>query len=237
MGTLPRAAAAFPGETRFDLYAMLEPAREVGGDLYDFFILDADRLFFLIGDVSARACRAASSWRSARRSTRAPRCAAHGQVAVRCARPTRDFRDNAEGLFVTMLAGMLDARTGELEYCNAGHEPPLPPAARRPRAGASRAKAAARRSARVDRFTYTAARAGSTPGDTMCLVTDGITEAAGPEGQPYGREPLQALLERLGGARERRRGRRSDPSGGRRFTGGIEPSDDMAILVLRWKGR
>ena len=54
MGILPRPAAAFPGETRFDLYALLEPAREVGGDLYDFFMLDADRLFFLVGDVSGK---------------------------------------------------------------------------------------------------------------------------------------------------------------------------------------
>ena len=54
MGSLPTPAVAFPGETRFDLYAFLEPAREVGGDLYDFFRLDADRIFFLVGDVSGK---------------------------------------------------------------------------------------------------------------------------------------------------------------------------------------
>ena len=54
MGSLPTPAAAFPGETRFDLYAFLEPAREVGGDLYDFFRLDADRIFLLVGDVSGK---------------------------------------------------------------------------------------------------------------------------------------------------------------------------------------
>ena len=54
MGSLPTPAAAFPGETRFDLYAFLEPALEVGGDLYDFFRLDADRIFLLVGDVSGK---------------------------------------------------------------------------------------------------------------------------------------------------------------------------------------
>src|SRR5262249_62069524 len=54
MGSLPDPAIAFPGETRLDLYAFLEPAREVGGDLYDFFPLDHDRLCFLIGDVSGK---------------------------------------------------------------------------------------------------------------------------------------------------------------------------------------
>ncbi len=54
LGTLPNAATAFPGETRFEIDAMLEPARQVGGDLYDFFMIDARRLFFVVGDVSGK---------------------------------------------------------------------------------------------------------------------------------------------------------------------------------------
>src|SRR5258705_3227448 len=54
MGSLPHPGTVFPGDPRLDLYAFLEPAREVGGDLYDFFALDRDRLFFLIGDVSGK---------------------------------------------------------------------------------------------------------------------------------------------------------------------------------------
>ena len=68
--SLPRADL-LRGDERADLYAALTPAREVGGDLYDFFMLDDDRLFLLIGDVAGKGSRRRSSWPSARRSTRA----------------------------------------------------------------------------------------------------------------------------------------------------------------------
>ena len=74
MSSLPQPTAVFPGDTRLDLYAWLEPAREVGGDLYDFFPLDQRPRLLLIGDVAGKACPAASSWPSARRSTRVRRC-------------------------------------------------------------------------------------------------------------------------------------------------------------------
>jgi CHASE2 domain-containing sensor protein len=126
MGTLPRAAAAFPGETRFDLYAMLEPAREVGGDLYDFFTLDEDHLFFLIGDVSGKGLPGSLFMAISKALYKSTALRRHGQVAVMMREADAEIsRDNAEGLFVTVLAGILDARTGEVEYCSAGHEPPL----------------------------------------------------------------------------------------------------------------
>ena len=162
MGTLPRPAAAFPGETRFDLYAMLEPAREVGGDLYDFFRLDDDHLFFMIGDVSGKGLPGSLFMAISKALYKSTALRRHGEVAVMmCEADAEISRDNAEGLFVTVLAGILDARTGELEYCNAGHEPPYCSC----RAAAARScawpRAAARRSARWTAFPTYRPRAGS----------------------------------------------------------------------------
>jgi serine phosphatase RsbU (regulator of sigma subunit) len=144
-------------------------------------------------------------------------------------------RDNAEGLFVTVLAGILDARTGALEYCSAGHEPPV----LLPRAGRSLSRLTEGGGpplCAVDGFAYTAATRQLEPGDTLCLITDGITEAARGDGELYGRLRLEALLSGLGAAASA-----SDTGEAIRrdvaaFTGDAEPSDDMAVLVLRFTG-
>ena len=236
MGTLPRPAAAFPGETRFDLYAMLEPAREVGGDLYDFFFLDADHLFFMIGDVSGEGLPGSLFMAISKALYKSTALRRHGQVAVMMREADAEIsRDNAEGLFVTVLAGILDARTGELEYCSAGHEPPLL-LPRDGRALLRLAEGGGPPLCAVDGFPYVPATRRLEPGDTLCLITDGITEAAGPDGQLYGRERLHALLDRLGGAAsaaETGEAIRRDVTA---FTGGTEPSDDMAVLILRYTG-
>jgi serine phosphatase RsbU (regulator of sigma subunit) len=237
MGTLPRAAAAFPGETRFELDAMLEPAREVGGDLYDFFLLDPDRLFFMIGDVSGKGLPGSLFMAISKALYKSTALRRHGEVAAMMREADAEIsRDNAEGLFVTVLAGILDARTGELEYCCAGHEPPLllprggRPLQRLVEGGGPPLCA-------VDGFPYTPATRRLEPGDTLCLITDGITEAAGAGGELYGRERLEALLGRLAAdgasAAEVGEAIRRDVAA---FTGGTEPSDDIAVLVLRYVG-
>jgi CHASE2 domain-containing sensor protein/serine phosphatase RsbU (regulator of sigma subunit) len=236
MGTLPRPAAAFPGETRFDLYAMLEPAREVGGDLYDFFFLDADHLFFLIGDVSGKGLPGSLFMAISKALYKSTALRRHGQVAMMMREADAEIsRDNAEGLFVTVLAGILDARTGEIEYCSAGHEPLLLlPRGDRPLRRLTGGGGPPLCS--VDGFLYQPATFRLERGDTLCLVTDGITEAAGPSGELYGRARLEALLGRLGGAptaAEIGEAIRRDVVA---FTGGGEPSDDMAALVLRYTG-
>jgi CHASE2 domain-containing sensor protein len=236
MGTLPRPAVAFPGETRFDLYALLEPAREVGGDLYDFFLLDADHLFFMIGDVSGKGLPGSLFMAISKALYKSTALRRHGQVAVVMREADAEIsRDNAEGLFVTVLAGILDARTGALEYCSAGHEPPF----LLPRVGRALERldeGGGPPLCSVDGFPYVPAARRLEPGDTLCLITDGITEAAGAAGLLYGRERLEALLSGLGpsaSAAEVGEAIRRDVVA---FTGGAEPSDDMAVLVLRWTG-
>ncbi len=236
MSSLPQPTTAFPGDTRLDLYAFLEPAREVGGDLYDFFALDHDRVFFLIGDVSGKGLPGSLFMAVSK--------ALYKSVALRQARQVEAVmreanaeisRENTGGLFVTVLAGILDTRTGLLEYCNAGHEPPylLPSGARpllRLMDGGGPPLCA------VDCFPYAASSRRLEPGDTLCLVTDGVTEAVSPGAALYGRNRLEALLMQVGRAASASEVGDAIRREVERFTDGVEPSDDMAILVVRWTG-
>jgi adenylate cyclase len=236
MGTLPRPSVVFPAERRFDLYARLDPAREVGGDLYDFFFLDADHLFFLIGDVSGKGLPGSLFMAISKALYKSTALRRHGQVAAMMREADAEIsRDNAEGLFVTVLAGILDARTGALEYCSAGHEPPfLLPRAGRPLSRLT--EGGGPPLCAVDGFDYGAASHPLEPGDVLCLITDGITEAARADGELYGRPRLEALLTGLDAgqtAGEIGDAIRHDVAA---FTGDAEASDDMAVLVLRYLG-
>jgi adenylate cyclase len=236
MGSLPDAATAFPGDPRLELYAFLEPAREVGGDLYDFFTLGHDRQCFLIGDVSGKGLPGSLFMAVSKALYKSAALRGVGPVdAVMREADLEISRDNAEGLFVTMLAATLDARTGLLEYCNAGHEPPyLLPNGDRPLVRLT--DGGGPPLCVLDRFTYTKSARRLTPGDTICLVTDGVLEAMSPKAEPYGRTRFEALLDKAGhaaSAAEIGEAIRLEVS---RFADGVEQSDDLAILVLRWKG-
>ena len=124
-GILPRAES-LRDEARIDLAATMLPAREVGGDLYDFFRLDADRLFFLVGDVAGKGLSASifmAISKALYKSATLRRPDATISELMRAANEEVS-RDNPEMFFVTVFAGILDLRSGELAYCNAGHENP-----------------------------------------------------------------------------------------------------------------
>jgi len=236
MGTLPRPATAFPGETRFDLYALLEPAREVGGDLYDFFRLDPDRVFFMIGDVSGKGLPGSLFMAISKALYKSTALRRHGRVAAMMREADAEIsRDNAEGLFVTMLTAILDASTGDLEYCIAGHEPPyLLPRGSRPLTRLT--EGGGPPLCAVDDFPYTAAARRLEPGDTLCLITDGITEATRRDGTRYGRARLEALLSERGGAVSASEIGEAIRRSVAEFAGGAEATDDAAVLVLRFTG-
>ena len=156
--TLPRAELLH-GDRAHRSAATMMPAREVGGDLYDFFMLDDRRLFFLVGDVAGKGLSASifmavskALYKSA--MLRAPDA---DIGAIMAAANAEVSRDNAEMLFVTAFAGILDLDTGELDYCNAGHDNPYRLHAATATLGAS-TTATARRCARWPTST-TAARA------------------------------------------------------------------------------
>ncbi len=223
----PEALAAVNG--LIDIAACMRPAREVGGDFYDFFMLDADHAAIVIGDVCGKGI-AASLFMAV--TVTALRTAADEQkeVGATVARANTVLcRDNAANMFATAFYGVLNLRTGELVYCNCGHNAPLQLSA----SGESRSLPAtglpvalfANRNAAV--VTTTLA-----PGDTLVLYTDGVTEAMNAAQDEYGDEALAATLETI-------RGRAATDtisaifSSVDTFANGAEQSDDITCLVIR----
>jgi serine phosphatase RsbU (regulator of sigma subunit)/CHASE2 domain-containing sensor protein len=237
MGILPKPAALLAGETRFSLEAVLEPAEEVGGDLYDFFMLDKRRLFFLIGDVAGSGVPGSLFMAVSKSLYKSTALRRQGAVAEMMREANAEIsRDNPAALFVTVFAGVLDVDTGALEYCSAGHDPPYL-LARRGGAPARVGESNGPPLCVVEGFGYAASRRQLQGGDTLCLFTDGVTEATNGAGELYGRARLEALLAATppgASAAAVAAALRDDVA---RFVAGAAPADDLAIMVLRWEGR
>ncbi|MGH8677542.1 MAG: CHASE2 domain-containing protein [Burkholderiales bacterium] len=236
IGMLPPNSAAFYRDHRFELDAMLETAESVGGDLYDYFKLDADRLFFLVGDVSGNGLPASIFMAVSKALYKSTVLRESGDIGrVMRAAQEEIARDNPEAFFVTVFAALLELSTGQLEYCNAGHEPPL--CAGPDGAGVQRLEAEAGPPLCVlDRYQYRTARHAMTKGELICLVTDGITEAMDMNERLYGRERLASLVAsraEKSTAGELLQAIREDVE---RYCSGAKRSDDTTILVLRWNG-
>jgi serine phosphatase RsbU (regulator of sigma subunit) len=238
MAMLPRAET-LAGEPRVDLAATMLPAREVGGDLYDFFMLDVRRLFFLVGDVAGKGLSASifMAVSKALYKSTTLRTAAPDMGALMTAANAEVSRDNPQMLFVTVFAGLLDLDTGELAYCNAGHENPC---------RIHPADAAVGRIVDgdgpplcvVDEFAYRGAKLTLRPGEALCLVSDGVTEAHDPAGELFGHERLERLLLALRGSERSARAIVDGVCAGvATFVAGAEASDDLTVLVLRWRAR
>jgi serine phosphatase RsbU (regulator of sigma subunit) len=235
MGLLPAPRLLFAHETRFALDALLEPARTVGGDFYDCFMIDPHRLFFVVADVSGKGLPASLFMAlsktllksAARRVDDLGTLMRHANAEV--------SGENPESLFVTAFAGIVDARDGTLEFCNAGHEPPF---ARRPGGILERLEhAGGPPLCVVEDYSYPVERRSLVAGEWICVVTDGVTEAMNVSGELYGAARLRAVLDRLADSAtpsELLTAVRADVG---RFVGAAVPSDDLTLLCLRWNGR
>jgi CHASE2 domain-containing sensor protein/serine phosphatase RsbU (regulator of sigma subunit) len=234
MGLLPDPKEAVGNDRRFNLAALLEPARTVGGDFYDCFMIDADRLVFVVADVSGKGLPAALFMASVKSHLKsaALRGGEIGEVLTRAQKEIE--RENPEQLFVTAFAGILDVSTGILEYSSAGHEPPF---ARTPRGGPERfATPGGPPLCVVLDFSFQGARRRMQPGEWLCAVTDGATEAMNTAREFFGVERLRTSLTWMPediDPDEVIRRLREDLQ---RFSGAAEPADDITLLVVRWNG-
>src|SRR5574341_1239083 len=234
-GLLPDPRTRFAGETRFTLSALLDPARTVGGDFYDCFMLDERRVFFLIGDVSGKGLAASLFMALAKSLIKSSALREEEDPAAVLTRANGEIsRDNAEAMFVTAFAGVLDAASGSLTFCNAGHEPPLlcqpGEAPRRLRDSGGPPLCV------VEGYPYSSVELALPAGASLCVVTDGVTEAQSAGAELYGAARLAALLEGLGGASPDAvlLAVRDDV---RRFAACAEQSDDLTVLCVRFNGR
>lgn len=232
LDTLPRAEAL--RDARVELAATMEPALEVGGDLYDFYLLDDDRLFFMLGDVSGKGLAASIFMAVSKALCKSTMLRAKdADLGLLLSRANAEVgRDNPAAFFVTAFAGVLELRTGMLDYCNAGQENPW----RREASGGTVTRLAAGGGPPlcvVDDFPYRSMRLQLQPGDLVCVVSDGITEANVAGGAMYGAPRVATVLAQVTTAALCVDAIRDDVA---RFAVGAAPSDDRTVLALQWRG-
>jgi phosphoserine phosphatase RsbU/P len=174
----------------------MRPAREVGGDFYDYFMLDADRLAVVIGDVCGKGTPASLFMAVVVTVLRAA-AREEADAASTIARANSLLcRDNAASMFATAFYGVLDLRSGALEYCNCGHNAPVHILAS---GEFQRLVATGLPLALYESLPAAASKIQLDPGDSLVLFTDGVTEAVNLSQEEFG-EPL--LLETLLGSRQ-----------------------------------
>lgn len=236
MGMLPRSEEVFQNDERVTVAARIQPARSVGGDLYDFFMLDHAHLFFQIGDVSGKGLPASLFMALAKALTKGAAYRAEADPGRALSAAARDIAgDNPEQLFVTVLAGVLNLDTGELSLCSAGHDAPL--LLRRGQEYAQKLGSTGGPPLCVlDGFPYPTEKMQLRGGDILCLTTDGVTEAQNHRKEFYGAQRLQNCLDTRqpeASVHEIATAIEKDVA---RFVDGAEAADDITILVLRWNG-
>lgn len=230
-GLLPDTSV-FDTEQSFALRALVQPARTVGGDFYDCFKLDETRLFFVVADVSGKGMPAALFMALCKATIKAAVMSAGAAPAAALRLAAEEIaRENPETFFVTVFAGLLELETGELVYCNAGHEPPFLRAA----GGMRRLPRAPRPPVGVPgAFAFTAESLRLAPGDSLCAHTDGVTEAMNAHGELYGARRLERLLGSLPPAASPGEINAAVIEDVKGFVGEAQVQDDLTLLALRW---
>jgi len=230
---VPNQWPAFPDRKDFDLFAMMRPAKEVGGDFYDFFLIDETRLGFAIGDVSGKGVPAAIFMAMSRTLLRAT--ALTGISSQECMTYTNKIltRDDSASMFVTAIYGILNTKTGEVDICMAGHEPPI---LLRADTAPSLVSLPGNLALAIEEdFPIRSATITMKPGDTLILVTDGITEAENPTHALFGKEQLISLLGDTNNL-DPRDVVRFVLAGVQQFTAGHPQNDDITCLALQFRG-
>ncbi len=228
MGMLPKTFPPFPDRDDVEVYGVLLPAREVGGDLYDFFIRD-EKLFFCVGDVSGKGVPASLVMAVTRSLFRS--------VSVREAMPGRIMESinaamsemNDSNMFVTLFVGVLDLPTGRLHYCNAGHCLPL-------LVGSSVGTLPAESNVPIGLmpdWKFTAQEAFISPQTIIFLYSDGVTEAENAMHEQFGEDRMlevarKAMTENPAEIIQRM------TEAVHQFVNGAEQSDDLTMLMVQY---
>lgn len=231
---LPRIFPAFPERTEFDIFASMNPAKEVGGDFYDFFLVDENHLAIVIADVSGKGVPAALFMVIAKTLIKN-----HAQLRECPADIFTNVNEqlcegNEAGLFVTGWMGILDLTTGQFVYVNAGHNPPL-----LMRSGENFEYLKSRAGfvlAGMEGIRYRQAELTLLPGDRLYLYTDGVTEATDIHAELYGEDRLQNALNQYKTLpiQEMCSGIKSSVY---EFFGEADQFDDITMLAIEFKGK
>jgi serine phosphatase RsbU (regulator of sigma subunit)/anti-sigma regulatory factor (Ser/Thr protein kinase) len=231
MNMLPLIFPAFPDHDEFNVYAVLEPAREVGGDFYDFFFIDENKFCFCIGDVSGKGVPSALFMAVSKTLIKSRAMDDLSTASIVTHVNNELSSDNKAYMFVTLFIGILDLKTGKFTFTNAGHNPPyiqrkdntLERINNRhgPVVGA------------VADLAYKEDTQHLYPGDILLMYTDGVTEAKNPSNMLFSDRRLADFLSG-----------QNNPNVGsmvkdlleetKSFQGSAEQADDITILGLEY---
>jgi sigma-B regulation protein RsbU (phosphoserine phosphatase) len=228
---LPRVFPPFPDlAEQLDIAASMTPAKDVGGDFYDFFRIDDHRIGFIIADVSGKGIPAAIFMAVSRTLIRAT--GIRGGSPSDCVTYSNKLlsSESVDCMFVTLFYGILDVQSGEVVYCNAGHNPPyvlkqngdveVLSVSKDPMVGA------------IDGIEYHEERFTMEKGDALVMFTDGVTEAMNTSFEEFGEERLVETLEgvTLHSCKQIIEAVKTDVAS---FTKDAEQSDDLTLLVIK----
>ena len=236
-GMLPKTFPAFPDKTEFDIYASMQAAKEVGGDFYDFYLVDEDHLAVTIGDVSGKGIPAALFMVVARtvlqnNTLLLKKTEALGEIMARA--NDRLCQNNEEDMFVTVFMGILNIRSGEFSYANAGHNRPL---LRHGKNGFSwLPKADTCMMGLMEGMDSPIRKLQLNQGDCLFLYTDGVTEAMDEKGSLFSDEKLENLLGTVPADAEAKDILTLVSEAVKDHAGNAEQSDDVTMLGLIYKG-
>ena len=231
-GLLPRE---FPGKDQapgVEIFARLDPAKEVSGDLYDFFAVEPGKMCFVVGDVSGKGVAAGLFMAVTRTLIRATAVPGRKPLEILQRVNAQLCAENQANLFVTMILGIVDTAKGRMEYGQGGHNPPiLLPAQGDP---------VYEPSGGMPLGVFEDAKFGERqldlkPGETLLVYTDGVTEAMNPKRELFGEDRLKEAV--------RGQSRLSPEALTQRvvaevakFAAGAEPSDDITLLAIKHRG-
>ena len=232
MAMLPKVFPPFMDRLDINLYGIVDPAKEVGGDLYDFYVRH-NKLFFCVGDVSGKGVPAALVMAMTRSLFRS--ITSHEEDPAEIVRKmNRAIVDqNAQNMFLTLFLGVLDCENGELGYCNAGHNAP----AIMVNGEWTQLDVVPNLPLGIEpEFTFQEQQTHLQHGDILFLYTDGLTEAENKRHELYGEERMlqQLKSERMKGLSPRHMINAMQASV-EAYREGAEQSDDLTMLVVRYQ--
>lgn len=232
-GLLPRQ---FPGKEQapgVEIFARLDPAKEVSGDLYDFFTVEPGKMCFVVGDVSGKGVAAGLFMAVTRTLIRATAVPGRNPLEILQRVNAQLCAENQANLFVTMILGIIDTANGRMEYGQGGHNPPiLLPVQGEP---------AYEPSGGMPLGVFDDAKFGQRqldlkPGETLLVYTDGVTEAMNAKRQLFGEERLKEALRGQSILSPEKLTQRVVAEVAK-FASGAEPSDDITLLAIKHQTR
>lgn len=233
MSMVPKLFPPFPDRPEFELSAVLEPAKEVGGDFYDFFFVDKHRLVFLLGDVSGKGIPA-SLFMAVTKTLLKAGANENTSIDQVLFKVNNDLCEgNDMSMFATVFCGIIDIRTGQVEYSNAGHNPPV-----LCRCGGDPEFLKTQGSLAIGSFEdspYFKETLTLGVGDSIILYSDGVTEAMNKNEALFSEERLLQALRKVSGQHpdELMKKILTDVHG---FAADAPQSDDITILALQYTG-